>query len=389
MPDKNPWDGKWVPGVLNKSQSSTLIHGYIKDMSQEDFDKFAGRSSIDLRISEEGYKMKKGSIKPCAGNYQSDFLDNHDFAEKLVLNTKGCFDLEKGKCYVFRLQESLTGAIYNKNIFGQATAKSSVGRMDVIARLIIDGQRQYDFFDSEGDPSTGSMFLEIIPISFPICIKKGVSLNQIRFFYGNIEDSIISDEGFIKSVLHNSDDGSVYLSVDLANSSNINGKPCCAFRAKTDINENEYINLWTTKTDPKPDPHNYFDIIDSQNKRLTIESDRFYLLKSKERISLPPGVAIYARAMDETLGEMRIHYAGFAHPFFGYERSDGIEGTPLMFEVRGHNMNVNLNHGERLAKLVFYKMSQEAPDREKEKDEESFYDLQEGIKLSKYFGDWS
>lgn len=29
------------------------------------------------------------------------------------------------------------------------------------------------------------------------------------------------------------------------------------------------------------------------------------------------GVAVYCRPSDETIGEMRIHYAGFVHPGFG------------------------------------------------------------------------
>ena len=62
--------------------------------------------------------------------------------------------------------------------------------------------------------------------------------------------------------------------------------------------------------------------------------------------------------MDETLGEMRIHYAGFVHPLFGDQREDKKKGTPLIFEVRGHNVKVLLTHGEILARLFFYRMSE-------------------------------
>lgn len=34
-----------------------------------------------------------------------------------------------------------------------------------------------------------------------------------------------------------------------------------------------------------------------------------------------------------------------------------MEGTPLIFEVRGHNVHVLLNDNERFAKLHFYRMS--------------------------------
>lgn len=120
-----------------------------------------------------------------------------------------------------------------------------------------------------------------------------------------------------------------------------------------------------------------------------IEKDKFYLLRSKEKISVPPGIAIYCRASDETIGEMRIHYAGFAHPYFGYERNDGVEGTPLIFEVRGHQVNVTLTDGEKMANLTFYRMSKDGEKEESKNGEkkESSYQKQ-SLQLSKFFAPW-
>ena len=116
------------------------------------------------------------------------------------------------------------------------------------------------------------------------------------------------------------------------------------------------------------------------DKRLKIENNRFYILRSKEKIRVPPGIAIYCRASDETIGEMRIHYAGLVHPHFGL-RDDGENGTPLIFEVRGHQVDVSLRHGERMANLTLYRMSQEAgPDK-------SPYGTQT-LKLSSFFSEW-
>ena len=56
---------------------------------------------------------------------------------------------------------------------------------------------------------------------------------------------------------------------------------------------------------------------------------------------------------------MRIHYAGFVHPLWGRQRGDGTIGTPLMYEVRGHQVHVMLGHGEKLANLTFYRMSED------------------------------
>jgi len=373
--------GDWVPGVLNKEQLRQLLGDYLRGMETDDFDKFCDASSIDLRISAEGYRMIQGSIKPCGKPFKRSFLENASFSERLNPQADGSFHLDRNQCYIFRLKENFNAKIYGSHIHGQATAKSSVGRMDVIARLVIDGQHQYDYFDSaQKHSSSGDMFLEIIPISFDVSVKEGIALTQLRLFYGEIDNSVVSDEGFIKAVLLGSDDGEGYLSVDLTNC-RINGKDVCAFRAKIMEKESKYLPLWQNGTD-KPDPCHYWEWKLSNDNRLKIEKNRFYLLRSKEKIALPADVAVYARAMDESLGEMRIHYAGFAHPYFGCQRKDGAKGTPLIFEVRGHNIDVNLGHGEKLAKLIFYRMSKSAS-----KPSPTAYDDQE-LQLSKYFGKW-
>ena len=123
---------------------------------------------------------------------------------------------------------------------------------------------------------------------------------------------------------------------------------------------------------------------DEEFKRLYIESDNFYILRSKEKICVPGGVAIYCRASDETIGEMRIHYAGFVHPHFGRLREDGSKGTPLIFEVRGHQLQVSLADNEKMANLIFYRMSEDAPNPsadELEKEKHGGYGNQ-NLKLS-------
>jgi dCTP deaminase len=100
-------------------------------------------------------------------------------------------------------------------------------------------------------------------------------------------------------------------------------------------------------------------------------------------ISLPDGVAVYCRAIDEAIGEMRIHYAGFVHPFFGSGREDGKPGTPLIFEVRGHDVDVSLKDGEKMARLIFYRMSRPCI---KKKKKDSY--TEQTLKLSAIFAAW-
>ena len=183
------------------------------------------------------------------------------------------------------------------------------------------------------------------------------------------------------------------ISVDLSETQICStGVSASAFGAKEQENP---IDLWKHKSkEDRPDPVEYWEQLHvDERSRLSIKEGRFYIIRSKERLCLPKGIAVYARAIDETIGEMRVHYAGFAHPFFGKDRRDGKKGTPLMFEVREHSFPVSLRDEEKLARLEFYRMSEdyEPPEsedrREEESDEEDDYNEQE-LLLSKFFSPW-
>jgi dCTP deaminase len=160
--------------------------------------------------------------------------------------------------------------------------------------------------------------------------------------------------------------------------------------ARSTAGPEDAIPLWEEEG-KKSDPCKYWRLKESKGRRLRIEKEQFYLLKSKEKIAVPPGIAIYCRASDETIGEMRIHYAGFVHPLFGLRREKG-RGTPLIFEVRGHQVDVTLADGEKMANLRFFRMSQDCVDagisgNKKAKVPPSPYENQT-LKLSDLFEDW-
>jgi dCTP deaminase len=355
-----PWkDERWLPGVLNKAQMISLMDAQLIIGAKMDIDEDA--SALDLHLSSEGYRMKQGSIKPFNKSYR-DIITDTIYAEILPKESDGSFLLEKEQCYLFKIKEKLHPYIKQSPIYGQATAKSTVGRVDVIARLIVDGMKEYEKFNPKDIDKSGEIFLEITPINFNVKVKEGISISQLRFFNGEIENSIIQDKEFIKSVLNlpDNDPNDGYLSVDISNTTLPNGHLAAALRASKK-KDNPPIELWGQD---KYNPFDYWIPVASKEednlKSIVINKNQFYILRSKERISLPAGCCIYCRAMDETLGEMRIHYAGFVHPLFGVDRPDGKHGTPLIFEVRGHNVEILLTHNEILARLFFYRMSNEA-----------------------------
>jgi dCTP deaminase len=376
-----PWDD-WIPGVLCRSQVVELCkQGFINgvDTSGSAID----HSSVDLSLSANAFKMREGSVKPSYTDYEL-ILKDRKLSEKIE-PANGVFTLLPKFTYVFQLHERLTRLVDSRidsKIYGRATAKSSVGRVDVLARLIVDGMDTYEGFDPDRiKGATGNMYLEITPITFGVKVKEGRCLTQLRLFYGRPDDVEIKSNELYRTVLNGpgARDGS--LSVNLENET-WGGLPVAAFCARGEASASDAVPLWSE--DGRSDPCRYWRFRESRGERLKIEKDQFYILRSKERIAVPRGIAIYCRASDETIGEMRIHYAGFVHPFFGRRRSDHTQGTPLIFEVRGHQVDVSLGNGERMANLQFYRMSQDCSDVDVKP---SPYEDQT-LKLSDFFDKW-
>jgi dCTP deaminase len=365
-----PWDN-WTPGVLSKKQMKLLLtSGHLRAKESA-----LGASSLDLTLSSEVYRLPAGTVKPSGPLYHKKI---ELFGELLpAIDPLHGMILQPRENYLVKLVERLYD-LEKSFIYGQATAKSSIGRIDVLARLVVDGMNCYEFFTP--DKSGGDLFLEITPLTFPVRIRPGIALSQLRLFYGSPEGCRLTGPEANQTFLRDTTKGDDTLSVDLEPVS-VSGHQVIAFRAK----QSEQINplvLW----EKTAKPWEYWDfVLPSSSRHLSLRKGLFYILKSKELLALPKGAAVYCRAIDESLGEMRIHYAGFAHPFFGRSRADNQVGTPLIFEVRGHDVNVSLQDGESMARLQFYRMSEDAADEDA--DLTGPYEAQT-LKLSQFFSRW-
>jgi dCTP deaminase len=312
------------------------------------------------------------------------YLKDKNIARKIEADKYGTWTLEVGTPYVFKIKEKLGKELMNSNIYGQATARSSVGRVDVLARLIVNGMDEYEGFEPTKN-ILGDMFIEVISGTFNIRVKIGKSLSQLRLFVGKPEISEVSGKDYYKCIFKNDPDKEATLSVDLVETF-VGKKQAAAFCTIDKMNPP--IDLWVRKNKRKPDPTGYWQLCNSKDGRLTIKENAFHLLRSKQLLALPGSIAVYARATDEALGEMRIHYAGFVHPWFGRDRDDGKIGTPLMFEVRGHTTNVNLKDDEKLARLVLYRMSEDAPKPSQNREKKSNPYENQTLTLSSFFEKW-
>jgi dCTP deaminase len=366
----NVWKN-WVPGVLSDEQVRQLVDdGLLMNLDRQDIDP----SAINLRLGDKAWRMTKGGVKPFGGNYEH-FLKSSGYSEEITFTDP--LELRTRTTYVFRLQLEFSAQFNKANCFyGHATGRSSVGRVDVLTRLIVDGMDQYEGFNAAklaGDGS-GKLFLEVTPITFTVSVKPNTALSQLRLFFGTPESCLITGRDIVESTLRadgglENTDGVLSLSLEPEQHDKIS-----AFRAKIEAatpdgaatrTKRAPVPLWDQDEQGKPDPKVYWDRVPAtagpkeRDWLLEIQHGWFYILKSHERLCLPAGVAVYCKPSDETIGEMRIHYAGFVHPWFGLNRGDDKEGTPLIFEVRGHDLPTVLGHKEKLARLEYYRMSKD------------------------------
>jgi dCTP deaminase len=170
-------------------------------------------------------------------------------------------------------------------------------------------------------------------------------------------------------------DRGLSVSVDLVGNS---GSNIIAYRAKK---TRHAIDLGKVNA---YDIGEFWEIIPrSKSKDLTLQAGDFYILASHERIRVPPTHAAEMVPFDPSIGEFRIHYAGFFDPGFGYGDQGEIPGTKAVLEVRAHEVPILLEHGQLVGKLIYHQMAQ-LPDRVYGRSIGSSYQ-QQGLALSKQF----
>lgn len=364
-------------GVLNSDHLRDLkAHNVIKTARNLQ----AEGSAFDLYLGSEGWILK-GSIKQIAGRAKPETVEGvcAKYGSRFSLKAPGVV-LEQGTVAVVRLEEEVNFSQHPWFV-GEATGKSSIGRLDILTRLLVNGWPEYECVP----PSySGPLYVEIAPISFDVRIYPGISLNQLRIHCGpraaltslvGMRLLFKSDHEFCAKAQDNKT-----LSLNIS-SDDGKASPLAAYVLRNDKELKEFDLKEKNKVDAK----DYFEAVPVQGDSLTLEKNRFYILRSVERLALPADIAVTGMAYSESLGELRIHYAGFAHPWFGMQRTDGRKGTPLIFEVRAHSFPVVLRHEEVFARIVFYKMGKPIPDGERKRAD---YTDQE-LKLSNYFAEGS
>jgi deoxycytidine triphosphate deaminase len=117
---------------------------------------------------------------------------------------------------------------------------------------------------------------------------------------------------------------------------------------------------------------------------LLLDPGEFYILASSDDVEIPVDQAAEMTPIDPSVGEFRVHYAGFFDPGFGTDEAHGA-GSKGVLEVRTHDTPFLLEHGQIVARLVYEPLTQRPTRLYGEGG--SHYQRQ-GLKLSKHFRPW-
>nr|WP_321462330.1 2'-deoxycytidine 5'-triphosphate deaminase [uncultured Cohaesibacter sp.] len=354
-------------GILNDADISSLVEGEaIRFDCPPDEDQIQP-ASLDLRLGNKAYRVR-ASFLPGPDQTVKGKLD--DLQLHQIDLTKGAV-LETGCVYIVPLMESLS---LPPLIEAAANPKSSTGRLDIFTRVICDNTRQFDTIPSG---YSGPLFLEISPRTFPVLVRAGSRLSQIRFRIGRAQLSdpehllLHREESLVFSPEEPFIDNGIAISIDLAREGII-GYRAKRHSAVIDVDVRDGLDML-----------DFWEPIEGRGKNaLILDPDKFYILVSREAVHVPPLYAAEMVPFDPLMGEFRVHYAGFFDPGFGASEAGG-KGSRAVLEVRSHEVPFIVEHGQLIGRLAYERM-RARPTRLYGAGIGSNYQAQ-GLKLSKHF----
>jgi len=326
-------------------------------------------ASLDMRLGKRCWRMR-ASFLPGEAGLVEDRINAYSLHE---IDLSAGAVLETGCVYVAELLETLA---LPPDISATANPKSSTGRLDVFTRLISD---RASAFDTIAPGYSGPIYAEISPRTFPILVRMGSRLSQMRFRRG---EARINDQALL--ALHQRarlvdreaaliQDG-VVLSVDLAG---FGAGQRVGYRGKRHCG---LVDVDRVGAYPMAE---YWEPITLAGRRdLILDPNEFYILASKEAVHVPPDHAAEMVPFDAMMGEFRVHYAGFFDPGFGHAAAGGA-GARAVLEVRSRDVPFIIEDGQVVGRLIYERMAQ-APEKLYGAGLKSNYQAQ-GLKLSKHF----
>jgi len=340
-------------------------------------------ASLDLRLGEVAYRVR-ASFLP--GGH-ARVRDKLDLLSMHRIDISGGAVLEKDCVYIVPLCEYLA---LRSRTSAFANPKSSIGRLDVFARVITDHGAE---FDRIREGYKGPLYAEISPRSFSILVRSGSSLVQLRIRRGSpaFSDTALrrlhEEVGLVETPsgslpAHEPIRDGLAFTVDVAGEK---GSGLVGYKARrhTDLIDVDRVDHY--------EPRDFWEPVFAHRGPggpggIVLDPHDFYILASREAVVVPPDHAAEMLPYHTFVGEFRVHFAGFFDPGFGTSETGGA-GSRAVLEVRSHEVPFLIEDGQVLGRLVYERLIAR-PDKLYGRAIGSFYQSQ-GLALSKHFKKFS
>ncbi len=308
-------------------------------------------ASLDLRLGPVAHRIRAGFL-PGATSIEAR-LEELEIG-RLDLGGEGAV-LERGSVYLVPLEEQLA---LQSDLRATFNPRSSTGRCDLFTRVLAPGHAR---FNETPLGYRGRLWLEIAPLSFPVRLKRGDRLCQLRLSRG---EAALTREELIDEYRREplcwrgnaavperevrfGDDGSIELHLGLA------GRDPCGWRARANAGVLRFAG------EREHEVAEFFEPVLAKGGHGILAPGGFYIFASRERVVIPPHLAAEMLPVDLGIGEMRNNYAGFFDNGFGWRRAGeaGRRGTAAVLEVRAHDVPFLVEDGQVFFRLRYYRSS--------------------------------
>ena len=325
---------------------------------------FVQPASIDIPVGDVAY-LVKGTFLPFCQRVRS-------LLPEMTLETRSLAGegavLLKGQTYLVYIGRVDLPPGHR----GCLSPKSSIGRIDLLVRCLVDGCGLYDTVPARGGRAGGAagtvaddggrgneLWVEISPRSFNIRLQAGSPLTQLM---------VLRDMRYAAAAEASSSGGAAggaelvpaaAAAMPVCPPANVvfdaSGVPiapswyknCLVLSLRVPTTPGVLVGFEAVATHDVidlalVDGHNasaFFRpmVVDETTQplgRLTLVKDRFYILCTKERVAVPPWLSAEMTPFSHLVGELRAHYAGFFDPGFGFGVDGALCGTVGVLEVR-------------------------------------------------------
>ena len=310
-------------------------------------------ASLDLRLGPLAHRVRAGflpervPIEARLGELSSAVLS---------LEGEGAV-LERGSIYLVPLEEELD---LPADLAARFNPRSSTGRTDLFTRVLVPGFPRFD----EAPPGyRGRPWIEVAPLSFPVRLRRGDRLCQVRMARGapalsraelaqrlSLEPLCFDGERpLAPEELYLDEEGGLCLRIGLE------GREPCGWRA---VNTGAVVEF---AAEGAHAAEHFWEPVHGRAGHCILEPGHFYLFASRERLSIPPRLAAEMLPVDVGFGELRNNYAGFFDSGFGWspgpDTPGGLRGTPAVLEVRAHDLPFLVEEGQVFFRLRFFHTS--------------------------------